>query len=178
VSAISPLRRAAIAAVSLALGAVLFHGSVASALVTRGDDLLRAGDLDGAIRSYVRAGRLDPRLASAADRLAFVLTMRRARGDAGRALDAADAALRFAPHDPALLADRALAGMRLARWRAAERDFAEASRAARDPRYAHFAAHMALRAGDRVAARRHLRDALRIDARYAPARAALGRLGA
>jgi tetratricopeptide (TPR) repeat protein len=170
---IGPVRRAAIAVAALALSAVLFRGQIASALVTRGDDLLRAGDADGAVRAFARAAFLDPAPAVPADRLAFVLLLRRAPGDAARALDAAGAALRIAPNDAALLADRALAAARLARWRSAERDFALAARIARDPRDAHLAAHMARRAGDHAAERAHLRDALALDAAYAPARSRL-----
>jgi len=171
-----PPRCAAIALASLVIAAVLFRGPVASALVTRGDDFLRAGDVAGAARSYDRARRLDPRFVTAADRFAFVLLLRRARGDALRAIEAAGDALQTAPDDPALLADRALGEARLARWRAAEHDFARAARAARDARYAHFAAQTARRAGDRAAERAHLRDALRIDPSYAPARARLAPL--
>jgi tetratricopeptide (TPR) repeat protein len=174
---IPPLRRIAVAGFSLVCAAMLFRGDVASALVTRGDDVLRAGDVDGAVRAYTRAARLDPRSAVAADRLAFFLLVRRSAGDATRAHAVADAALAAVPNEPALLADRGYAAQRLGRWREAERDFASAARYARDPRYAHLAARMALRVNDRAASREHLRAALALDTKYAPARVLLARLG-
>ena len=172
-----PLRRFTVAAVSVACAAILFRANVASALVTRGDGVLRAGDLDGAVRYYARATRVDAASADAADRLIFALLMRRHGSDALRAYTVAGDTLRRGRLEPRLLADRAFAAQRLGRWRAAESDFTAAARIAHDPRYAHLAAHMARRVGDRNAERAHLRAALALDAAYAPARALLARLG-
>ena len=173
---IPPARRAAVALAGVICAALLFRTNVADALVTRGDDLLRSGDANGAVRAYARAAWLDAGSAPAADRLAFALLMRRAAGDAATALAAADRALRAVPGEPALLTDRAFAAARLGRWRAAERDFAAAATAAHDPRYAHLAARMAERVHDPAAVRRHLLAALAVDSRYAPARALLRQL--
>jgi tetratricopeptide (TPR) repeat protein len=178
VTVLSRSRRVALALASLGLAAVLFRSEIATSLVTRGDDLLRAGDVDGAVRAYGRAVRLDARSAVAADRLAFFLLVRRANGDAARAYIVAADALRVVPDDPALLADRGFAAQRLARWRDAERDFLRAARLAHDPRYAHLAARDAARRGDARRARADLRFALALDQHYAPARALLGKAGA
>jgi tetratricopeptide (TPR) repeat protein len=169
------VRRAAIALVSLSAASLLFHANFASAMVTRGDDLARAGEGERAIVLYRRAIAFDGASAVAADRLAFALVMRGAPGDALEAYEVTGRLLRARPADAALLADRGFAAERLRRWRAAERTFAAAARIAHDPRYAHLAARMAQRSHDAAAVRRHLLDALALDAGYAPARAALRR---
>lgn len=174
--ALSRGRRIAVALLSLSCAGVLFRGNVATALVSRGDDLLAAGDLNGASRVYGRAFRLDTANADAADRLAFALLLRRAPGDAARADAVAAAGLTAAPHDARLLADRGFAAQRLRRWRSAEAAFLAAALIGRDARYAHLAAQMARRCADRAAERRHLRAALALDYRYAPARMLLARL--
>jgi hypothetical protein len=86
------------------------------------------------------------------------------------------AALKHAPSDVPLLADRGLAEQRLGRWEFAERDFALAGAAGRDARYDHLAGRVALRLHDRVAARRYFARALVHDPTFEPARAALERL--
>ncbi|HYZ14839.1 MAG TPA: hypothetical protein VE591_00505 [Candidatus Acidoferrum sp.] len=177
-TSIPRVRRIVLASASLLCAAFLFRGNVAVALVTRGDDLLRAGDVDGAVARYARAERLDAASAVASDRLAFFLLVRRRRGDAALAYAVASRALRIVPADPALLADRAFAAQRLARWGEAERDFLDAARLGRDPRYAHLAARSAAHRGDARAARADLRTALAIDGRYAPAKALLRGRGA
>jgi len=170
-------RRVTVALISLACSGLLFRGNIASALVTRGDDLLAGGDVDGAARIYDRAARIDRSASAAADRFAFTLLLRRRPGDAARAYAVAIAGLEAAPRDPALLADRGVAAQRLRRWRDAEGAFLAAALIGRDPRYAHFAAQMAARAADRAAERKHLHTALALDPRYVPARVLLARLG-
>lgn len=176
-TALSLARRLTVALTGITCAALLFRSQIASSLITRGDDLLRAGDLSGAVRAYERAVRIDARSTIGADRLAFYLLVRRGHGDAADAFAIAGAALRSAPHDAALNADRAFAAERLGQWRDAERDFSTAAGAARDPRYFHLAARMAERANDRRSAEGHLYAALALDPHDGPARAALHRLG-
>jgi len=173
VNAIPRARRFACALIALTAAAALFRGQLADALVTRGDDAARTGDTIGALRAYGRALRIDPRSTLAADRLAFWLAMRHDRADAERATAIATAALAVRGDDVALAADRGFAEMQLQRWRAAERDFAAAGRAGNDARYDQLAARMALRRGDRRAARADARRAIAADPSFAPAHALL-----
>lgn len=166
-------RRALISAIALGVALGLFHGQLATAVVTRADDAMRAGDADGATRLYERAMLLDPASGVAADRLAFNLSMRHTTANAQRAIAVVTRAIGHGDGDATLLADRAFAEVQLRVWRGAERDFARAGTLARDARYHHFAARMALAAHDPAAARRHATAALADDASFAPAHALL-----
>jgi tetratricopeptide (TPR) repeat protein len=169
----SRARRAIVAGCALTAAFVLFHGQIATAVVTRADDALRSGDTDTAIRLYDRAAHLDPHSTVAADRLAFHLALRHDRANALASLAITSHALAAGAPEPALYADRAFAELQLHAWREAERDFDRAGRLAHDARYEHFAARMALRAGNAAAARRYARLALADDPGFAPARALL-----
>lgn len=166
-------RRLACVLVALVAAAGLFRVQLAEALVTRGDDALRNGDATGALRAYDRALHLDPASAIAADRLAFFLALRHDRASAERAVAIASAALALQPRDATLAADRGFAEMRLQRWRPAELDFAAAGLRGDDARYDHFAARMALRRGDRRAARAYAQRAIAADPTFHPAYALL-----
>jgi tetratricopeptide (TPR) repeat protein len=168
-----PVRRVLCGVVSLTIAAFAFHTELASAIVTRGDDAMRNGDIATAERAYGRALWLDAGSPVAADRLAFGLIMQHDRAKAERAKTIASKALEIAPRDAALLADRAFARMQCHEWAAAGRDFASLAVLTRDARYEHFASRMALRAGDRRAARAHALSALRRDPAFAPSRVLL-----
>ena len=137
-------RRFACAALALGTAALLFRGQLAAAVITRGDDALRNGDVATALRNYRKALVLDPASAVAADRLAFELALRHRRADAQAAVELAGRGLRQHPDDPALLADRGFAELELGRWREAGFDLRRAGALTQDPRYAHAAARIAL----------------------------------
>ena len=165
-------RRLLVSGAALGAAFALFHGQLAVAVVTSGDDALRRGDVESAVRLYGRAARLDPGSSVAADRLAFNLALRHDRTSARLAIAVATQALGSVP-DPALLADRAFAEVQLRRWHDAQLDFSRAGLLAHDARFDHFAARMALRFGDHAAARRYALRALHDDPAFAPARALL-----
>jgi tetratricopeptide (TPR) repeat protein len=175
-SGIGQNRRLAIAAISLGCAAILFHSNVATALISRGDELLAQGDTNGATLAYARALAFDGASLVAADRLAFGYLLRRAPGDAERAFTTAGAALSHSPGNASLATDLGLAAERLGRWNDAERSFLSVAASSNDARYAHLAAECALRRHDITAARSDLRRALMIDHTYSPARYAIRRL--
>jgi tetratricopeptide (TPR) repeat protein len=163
-------RRFALAGASLLLAAVIFRGPLSEALITRGDDQLRFGDRNAAIRYYERALSVAPRNGTAADRLAFTMALQHDRRSLEHALRVSTAALRGDPANLALLADRGFAEMRLGRSHAAALDFAAAGTLGHDTRYASFAARLARKSGDRELAVRETREALRDDPAFGPAR--------
>lgn len=169
-SAPGPLRRCACAALAIGIAALLFHGSLAAAVVTRGDDALRSGDVATALRSYRKALRLDSGSVVAADRLAFHLALTHEARAAAVAAAIASDALRAHPSEPSLLADRAFAELVLRDWPRARADFARAGTLARDARYDYLAARLALRLGDRRGARTAADAAVQADPSFAPAR--------
>lgn len=173
---IDVLRRFAIAACSLLAAGALFHAEVASALVTRGDDALRAGDQTRAIGYYRRALVVDPRSAMSADRLAFNLLLRHTVVDAREAIVLASTALVIHPDDVPLLVDRALGEQRISRFAQAESDFIRAGRLGHDARYYYFAGRLAMKRGMRAQSRRYFSSAVALDPHFAPARTALERM--
>jgi tetratricopeptide (TPR) repeat protein len=172
---ISLNRRCAIALTSLVLSGVLFHGQVATALVTRGDEFLQRGRVEQATRYYARALLFDERSAIAADRFAFAGILLRTPQSLETAIAAASQGLAASRDDIDLLTDRALCYQLERRYREAYHDFARAAVLRRDARLYHFAGWAALRAGDARAARMLWRAALAADASFTPARSALAR---
>jgi len=166
---LSRKRRLVLALLPIAVSAFAFRGQVSDALITRGDDQLRYGDRGGAITYYRRALRFQPANSTAADRLAFTMVMGRDRFEIEQSLNVATAALVSSPGELGLLADRALAEMKLGRTREAAQDFARAARLGHDARYATFASRLALKAGEMRLAREQREDAVRDDPRFAPA---------
>jgi len=169
VRTLSRIRRYTLAGTSLILAALVFRGQLSDALITRGDDQLRFGDRNVAVRYYERALRIAPDNATAADRLAFTMAMQHDRRSLESALRVSTAALAVNPSNANLLADRGFAEIRLGRSHAAALDFASAGTIGHDTRYASFAARLARKTGDRALALRETREALHDDPAFAPA---------
>jgi tetratricopeptide (TPR) repeat protein len=167
---LSRARRFALAGSSLLVAAIVFRGPLSEALITRGDDQLRFGDRNTAIRYYERALRIAPGNGTAADRLAFTMALQHDRRSLEAALRVSTAALAYDPSNLALRADRGFAEMRLGQSHAAALDFATAGVLGHDARYASFAARLARKSGDRALAIHETEEALRDDPAFAPAR--------
>lgn len=113
VAPIPLVRRFALALCAIAIAGVIGRDWIASGLITRGDDVLRAGNATGALVYYRRAAFFSPANQAAADRYAFAAAM---TGDprllrSGVAL--ATAHLRANPTSDAVRWDRAVALLRL-----------------------------------------------------------------
>jgi tetratricopeptide (TPR) repeat protein len=175
-NAIPRHRRLLVSGIALSAAFALFHSQLAAAIVTRGDDALRGGDVAAAMRFYARASDLDPNSTVAADRLAFNLALRHNRANALQAIAVAGFALGRSANEPSLYADRAFAELQLHEWRSAERDFGRAGELGHDARYDHFAGRMALHVADLTGAKRYALRALGADPSFAPARTFLREL--
>lgn len=172
---LSAFRRFAVALAGVAISGVLFRGSIASGLVSRGDESLQAGSVERARTFYMRALRVDPGSALAAERYAFFGLFVKRGPDLRASIAAATAGLARDPADEALRLDRALCENALGDARAALRDFETLARAHSDVRYAEFAAQAARRSGEPARARAWFRRVLQLDPRFAAARRALAR---
>ncbi|HEX5275242.1 MAG TPA: hypothetical protein VFW34_08195 [Candidatus Rubrimentiphilum sp.] len=162
-----------LAALSLAIGLVLFHTQIADALVVRGDDMLVQNAYDQAAQRYSRALRFDPDSVVAIDRLAFV-ALQGKRADALRlATDRASEYLRTHPAEPKLLFDRALCYLKQKHYLSAYADFLRAAQLTHDPEQYTFAGWAARRTNKLAQAVDAWRRALRIRPGYRPAAAAL-----
>ena len=156
-------------AISLAISAVLFRPFVADALVSRGDEFLRAGDLRAARVYYARAVRVDPDSEAAAERFTFV-GFRIGGAERLRALLAfADAYVGRHPSSWSVRLDRAFALLAAGMDQPAAREFLRLGDERADFRYFGLAAHAALRAGRPQLARYAFARALALNRRYATA---------
>jgi hypothetical protein len=110
--------------IALAVAAFMARGSVALALVARGDDVLASGNVGAAARYYDRALLVDPRSTDALDRDAFVALMSHDRSREDRAVKILNARLAIAPN-AALLFDVAAINLHQKSFRAAYTEFAQ-----------------------------------------------------
>jgi tetratricopeptide (TPR) repeat protein len=178
IAAIPLARRLLILVTALLLCALLFHGTVAVALISRGDAFLQRGKPDSSLAYYSRALLFDGGSALAADRYAFASMLSRRSSDIDQGIAVATRALNTDDSSVALLTDRALLFQLKRDYRDAALDFARAAQTTADPRLFHFAGWAAFRAGDRQRAISLWRQALRSDRGFTPARIALSRAGA
>lgn len=140
------LRRVFVALVALGAAAVMFRSEISLALVNRGDDFLYRAKVDRAVEYYRRALAVDAHSAVAADRYAFFAQQIAGQSNESEILRFCSSFLRVR-EDARVRADRALANLKLRRYRDAETDFELAAANSRDPRDLAFAALSAARAG-------------------------------
>jgi hypothetical protein len=147
-------RRFVLAAAAIAIATVLLHGWIAMGLVSRGDDLLRAGDQDRALAFYARAVWFDARWDTPADRFAFAASLTGERSTLARGIALASAHLSHDATSANVRWDRAMCLLHLGRTGEAFADVAILARAKRsDWRMNAMAAHLALALGQGQAVR-------------------------
>jgi Flp pilus assembly protein TadD len=147
-------RRLALAVLSLAIAFVSLHGWIAMGLVSRGDDVLRAGQQERALAFYARAAWLDPGWDAATDRYAFAAAMTRDPRVMESAVARATILLARHPASRDVRWDRAVCLLHLGRSNAAFEDLVLLARARRtDWRMNDMARRVALTLGRPSAAR-------------------------
>jgi tetratricopeptide (TPR) repeat protein len=152
VSAVPRWRRFVFAAIIVV--AATFAGGrefVAQSLVLRGDDVLRTGNRDGALRYYGRAMWLMPGLSLAYDRYGFAASMSGNRRVLEQGIAVATQRLDVAPGDVGVRWDRAICYQHLNDHESAYEDFrvlARETRGSESPnarQFSQIAYYMALR---------------------------------
>lgn len=170
------LGRALLAAFGLSLSALLFHGEIGQALISRGDDMLVRNAYRSAAASYWRALWLDPGSGTAIDRLAFIALQQRSPRTLRDVAALASGYLGTHPADKTVLFDRGLCYLKLRDYRHAYRDFLGSAQLSGDPQQYAFAGWAARRAGSVHKAVSAWRRALLMKQGYRPALVALSEL--
>lgn len=170
-----PLRRLVLATSGIALATAVLRGSIADALVVRGDEFLYKGTAVRALQYYRRALWFDRRDGTAVDRLAFVATMSGNGSSLRGAIRVASEYLALDPGDDRVRMDRAMAYRRLGENERALFDFATVGRRTKDARALTFAGFAAADAGELQCARAFWKAALLLAPGFPAPRHALER---
>jgi hypothetical protein len=168
------MRRFTVVGAALVISAICLHGSISSALLTRGDALLYMHDPRSQVM-YRRAFDWDTRNIDAADRFVFgaLLSHRRSAIDDGISL--ATRVLTADPSATSLRMDRALCLQVSRRYADAERDFEIVGRTSKNVQALAFAASDARLKDDLQRELALLELAARIDPGFVPVRLRLER---
>lgn len=132
-------RRCTVAAVSLGVSWMLFHGYVAALLWTRGDGFMRSGAPAVAETYYRRALAIDEDSHDALDRLFLVAIEQKKQVGLNAAILAGDRYLARHPNAVEIRMDRALAMFVARRNESAAREFSWLANRLRDERFGKFA---------------------------------------
>jgi tetratricopeptide (TPR) repeat protein len=136
-------RRWIVATISLSIALLLFHGYVARALWTRGDEFLRRGNPAAAEPYYRRAIAIDANCEEAVDRLLFAALELRKEPDLHLAIVAGDRYLNRHPDAADVRLDRAMVLLAAHRSHAAVTDFRWLAVHAHDARFEKLASRAA-----------------------------------
>lgn len=164
------VRRVGLIMIALVLSSVLLRSQLASALVTRGDDLVFWGNERAAVAKYELALRIDPNSSTAADRFAFAAIRMHHPVLLRQAVRFIDIPLARHPSDPILELDRALCLHALGSYSEAAAAFFAVGLRTHDARALMFAALDLERIHRGAEARALLRSAVAFDPGFMPAR--------